>query len=210
MAKAFPMVLTAVLALAGTALAASELDVRRESTKRRPDIVEIGQPYSISMTTVQNEAGRIHQMRTYLEEYGYPDYAEIQEIEPRWPWESYEVRLYYMRRNLELDFGHVFLSEAEPGFGVLKFQSYIGSEKRHEIEVVLASRESIPPPQPVAEADGEADAGGLSEALVARIEAAAERASQAADRAAEASEAAKRAADRTVQLVDQMIESDTE
>jgi hypothetical protein len=203
MAKAVLFVLTAALTAAGPVFAATDTNVRRESTGRRPDIVEVGEPYSISMTTVHNESAKISQLRTYLQEYGYPDYAEIQEIEPAWPWESYEVRLYYLRRNLELDFGHVFLSEAEPSFGVLKFQNYISPVKRHEIEIVLAAREAPPPAAPPEE---EVRTGGLNEALVARIEAAAERAAQAADRATESSEAAQRAAERTVAVVDQLIQ----
>jgi hypothetical protein len=208
MTKLGLIVLAAVVTWSAGAAATTESSVRREVTPRRPDIVEIGEPYSISMAAVENEAGKISQMGTFLAEYGFPDYAEVQEIEPSWPWESYEVRLYYLRRNLELDFGHVFLSEAAPGFGVVKFKSYIPPEKRHEIEVILAARQAPPPaPAPQQEGVAEPEGTGITEALIARVEAAAERAEQAANRAAEASEAAKRAAERTVSIVDQMLES---
>jgi len=173
-------------------------DVRREVTGRRPYITEIGAPYSISMAAVEREAQRISELKTYLAEYGYPDYAEVQEIVPEWPWESYEVRLYYLRRDRALDFAHVFLSEAVPGFGVMRFQGTIPPEKRREIEVVLAARE-VPAPPPVGATES-------TEALVARVEAAAERAAQAAERAAEASDAANRAAARTADLVDSWIQ----
>jgi hypothetical protein len=133
--------------------------------------------------------------------------------------------LYYMRWNLEMDFGGVFISEAAPDLGVLKFRSEMTPEKRHEIEVVLQAREAppVPPvvapvqaapepapqaaPEPAPQAAPEPappSEGGLTEALVARIEAAAERAAQAADRAAQDSEAAARAAERTVNIVDKM------
>jgi hypothetical protein len=210
-----PVVATALLLLAANAGAASG-DVRRERTERRPYIVEIDQPYVIGAQRLQQEVNHISALKTYVRDYGYPDYTEIQDILPEWPWATYEVRLYYMRRNLEVDFGPVILSEATPNFGVLKFRGDITPEKRHEIEVVLQAREAPPAPpvaaavEPVAAAaepvppPAPPSEGGLTEALVARIEAAAERAAQAADRAAQDSEAAARAAERTVNIVDNM------
>jgi len=205
------VVTTALLLLAANAGAASG-DARRERTERRPYVVEIGQPYAISAQRLQHEVAHISALNVYLRDYGYPDYAEIQETSPEWPWESYEVRLYYMRPNLEVDFSPVFLSEGAPNFGVLKFQGDITPEKRHEIEVVLEAREAPPAPPPAVTAQAAQppeppappSEGGLTEALVARIEAAAERAAQAADRAAQDSEAAARAAERTVNIVDKL------
>jgi hypothetical protein len=213
---AVPVVATALLLLAANAGATSD-DVRRERTERRPYILEIGQPYSIGVQRLARELKRISELKVYVGEYGYPDYAEIQDILPQWPWKPYEVRLYYMRWNLELDFGGVFLSEAAPNFGVLRFRGEMTPKKRHEIEVVLQAREAPPvapaaapvqaAPEPAPQAAPEPappSAGGMTEALVARIEAAAERAAQAADRAAQDSEAATRAAERTVNIVDKM------
>lgn len=203
-----PVVATALLLLAANAGAASG-DVRRERTERRPYILEVDQPYAIGPERLQQEVDHISALMTYVGDYGYPEYTEIQDILPEWPWAPYEVRLYYMRRNLEVDFGPVILSEATPNFGVLKYQGDITPEKRHEIEVVLQAREA-PPAPPVAAAEepvqppAPPSEGGLTEALVARIEAAAERAAQAADSAAQDSEAAARAAERTVNIVDKM------
>lgn len=191
------MLVAVALAVAPVREAVAD-EVRLEVPARRPYITEVGAPYSISMAAVEKEAQRISEMKTYLTEYGYPDYAEVQEILPEWPWESYEVRLYYMRRDRQIDFGHVFLSEALPTFGVMKYQGGIPPEKRREIEVVLAAREAPAPPPVSAMEPGEA--------LVARVEAAAERAAQAAEKAAEASDAANRAAERTANLVDRWIE----
>lgn len=193
-------------------------DVRRTVTDRRPFIIDVGEPVSITMNTLLREEYRIHRMQEYIEEYGTPDYAEIQEIEPQWPWEAQEVRLYYLRRNLETDFGHISVSEAMPNYGAMKFEGSIPPEKRHEIEVILQAREAPPPvpalavaaPEvapPVAAPAEQPTAGGLSEALVARIEAAAERAAQAADQAAADSEAAMRAADRTANIIEKMEQS---
>jgi hypothetical protein len=202
------VVTTALLLLAANTGAASG-DVRRERTERRPYIVEVGQPYAIGVQRLQHEANHISELKVYVRDYGYPDYAEIQEVLPEWPWEPYEVRLYYMRRNLEVDFSPVSLSEAAPDFGLLTSRGDITPEKRHEIEVVLQAREAPPAPPVVAPAQAAQEPpppseGGLTEALVARIEAAAERAAQAADRAAQDSEAAARAAERTANMVGKM------
>ena len=183
-------------------------DVRRERTLRRPYVVEIGEPSSINESTLNAEAARISELGEYLHDYGEPDYVETQEVTPEWPWESYEVRLYYLRRNIETDFGRVVAAESAPNLGLMKFQGGIPAQKRHEIEVVLQSRHPAPPP--VAEASAapaaQPSSSGRLEAMVARIEAAAERAAQAADMAAEHSQAAERAANRTVSVVDQMAE----
>ena len=165
----------------------------------------------------RQEAGKLTEVREYLEDYGYPDYAEIQEIEPQWPWESYEVRMYYMRRNLETDFGHVIFSAAMPDLGVVKSVGPIPVDKAHQIEVILQARQAPQQPAPLAEgvapgassgaAPHQASDGWLSEALVARIEAAAERAAQAADRAVSESDAAVQAADRTDSIVNKLAQS---
>lgn len=203
------LVLTTVVLLSVLHSGAAFGDVRRERTARRPYIVEIGQPYAINAHRLQYEIDHISQLNEYVAKYGYPDYAEIQETSPEWPWEAYETRLYYLQRNLETDFSPVLLSPAAPNFGVLKFRGDITPEKRHEIELILQAREKPAVPPPVAAAPPAVPAQpptdhGLTEALVARIEAAAERAAQAADRATAESEAAVRAADRTTNIVETM------
>ena len=203
------LVLTTVVLLSVLHSGAAFGDVRRERTARRPYIVEIGQPYAINAHRLQYEIDHISELNEYVAKYGYPDYAEIQETSPEWPWEAYETRLYYLQRNLETDFSPVLLSPAAPNFGVLKFRGDITPEKRHEIELILQAREKPAVPPPVAAAPPAVAAQpptdhGLTEALVARIEAAAERAAQAADRATAESEAAVRAADRTTNIVEKM------
>jgi hypothetical protein len=203
------LVLTTVVLLSVLHSGAAFGDVRRERTARRPYIVEIGQPYAINAHRLQYEIDHISELNEYVAKYGYPDYAEIQETSPEWPWEAYETRLYYLQRNLETDFSPVLLSPAAPNFGVLKFRGDITPEKRHEIELILQAREKPAVPPPVAAAPPAVAAQpptdhGLTEALVARIEAAAERAAQAADRATAESEAAVHAADRTTNIVEKM------
>jgi hypothetical protein len=215
--------ITVTTTLTGTAYG----DVRREPDTRRQGVIEIGEPSPISIPALQREAAAISQLQEYLDQYGYPEYAETQAIGPQWPWESHEVRLFYLRRDVETIFGHVFLSEAAPNFGVLKFQDNIAPEKRHQIDAVLQARSapsapagpssaadmSAPAPSapaPATQPDSGQQSSGApatQEGLVARIEAAADRAAAAADHAAEASDAAVRAADRTVSIVEKMEHS---
>jgi hypothetical protein len=201
------ILLGAVAAGSGTASA----DVRRERLARRPYITEVGYPYAINARRLQYEIAHLTELQEYIQDYGYPDYAEIQEVSPDWPWVPYEVRLYYLRSNLEAAFGPVLLSPAMPNLGVLKFRGDITPEKRHEIDLVLQSREkpAVPAPvrvSPAANSAATQPAADPIEAAVGRIEVAAERAAQAADSAVAASEAAVRAADRTVNLVYKMQE----
>ncbi|GIW45573.1 MAG: hypothetical protein KatS3mg077_2855 [Candidatus Binatia bacterium] len=186
-------------------------DVRREIPARRPYITEIGEPYRISRTTLEREAAKMDALRSYLEEYGYPDYAEVQEIRPEWPWDSYEVRLYYLRRNVEVDFGRALtLPEAYPHLGILKFTGGIPASKRLEIELALNPPEPPPAPEnaaaPAAEAKSAPAPKPSLEELVARVEAAADRAAAAAEDAVRQSEAAERAANRTVEIVDRLMQ----
>jgi hypothetical protein len=207
--------------LIGSAVLASMLtapvvhgDVRRTTPERRPYITELGEPYGISFNTLDSEARKNSDMRAYLTRYGWPDYAEIQEIIPEWPWESYEVRMFYLHRNLEVDFSHVVVSRALTDYGLLRYQGSIPSMKRHEIEVILEARNAPPPPPPPAvvqpqdepssEPAPQTSGDGLSEEMVRRIETAVDRAVRAADVAAEQSARAASAAERTVDLVDKM------
>ncbi len=206
-------VLAAALLLGAASAPTVFGDVRKERTERRPYIQEVGEPYAINFERLQYEGNHISELQEYVQDYGFPDYSEIQEILPEWPWEPYEVRLYYLDRNLEVDFSPALISPAFPNFGVLKFRGDIPAAKRHEIEVVLEARKTPPAPvvaapaAPAVAAPAPQNSGGLTEALVARIEAAAERAAQAADRAAQDSEAATRAAERTVNIVNKMEET---
>ncbi len=186
-------------------------EVRRETPARRPYITEIGDPYPISRATLDREAARMKELRLYLDQYGYPDYAEVQEIRPEWPWDSYEVRLYYLRRNVEVDFGRAFtLAESYPNLGLLKFSGGIPASKRLQIELALNPPEPPPPPavttQPQPEAQASQPTKPSLEELVARVEAAADRAAAAAEDAVRQSEAAERAANRTVEIVDRLLE----
>ncbi len=198
-----------VTLFATTAFGSAASDLPRW-TAERPYIVEVGEPYPITSTRLDSEAAHNSALEEQLASYGYPEYVEIQEITPQWPWDAYELRLYYLQRNVETDFGHVIVSPAMPNFGLLKYQAEITPEKRHQIEVILAARQS-PPIRPVIAsappATTEPEPTGTLADAVARIEAAAARAEEAANRAVEQSEAAVRAADRTTNMVEKMSAS---
>ncbi len=206
-----PIVALIVFALSAFAAVPGHADVRRERTARRPYIIEVGEAYSISNATLDAEAAKNADLREYLELYGQPNFAEIQEITPDWPWETYEVRVYYLHRNIEADFGRLPAIPAASDLGALKFQGGIPGAKRLQIEAALA---------PPAEAEPAAPAETVSaapplrpapesnlDAIIARMEAAADRATVAADQAAEQSAAAERAAMRTVSVVDKLSET---
>ena len=174
-------------------------EVRRVRSERRPYITEIGAPYEIDAAQLQRESGRISDLRAFVDAYGRPDYAEVQAIRPQWPWAAYEVRMYYLDRDLEVALGQVFLSPAYKDFGVLKFYAEIEPAKRYQIERVLQARalQGVPATAP-------AYAGDSIEAVVMRAEAAAERAARAAERAETESRAAALAAERQASIIEKM------
>ncbi len=201
------------LLAAGWAFAAmaSTADVRREVPARRPYITEIGEPYAIDKARLRREAAKNDALARALAEHGDPDYAEIQEIRPEWPWDAYEVRIFYLRPNLELDFGRAHtLEEAYPNLGIVKFQGGIPVSKRVEIESRLAAPAAPPPPPAVTGTEVSPPPAAQErrpslEELAARVEAAAERAAIAAEQAVERSQAAERAAERTTNIVDRLL-----
>ena len=181
----------------GTPAVADE--VRRVRSERRPYITEIGAPYEIDAAQLQHESRRISDLAVYLTAYGQPDYAEVQPIRPQWPWDAYEVRVYYLDRDVEVALGHVFLSPAYKDFGVLKFQGTIEPAKRYQIERALQARAT----QGARGAALPYAAGSIDE-VVMRAEAAAERAARAAERAEAESRRAALAAERQSSIIEKM------
>lgn len=205
------LIVATMILVGATGIRPSSADVRRERTARRPYIVEVGYPYAINARRLDFEIAHLNELQDFVRDFGFPDYAEIQEISPEWPWVPYEVRLYYLGSNLEADFGPVTLNPDLPNFGMLKFRGDMTPEKRHEIELVLQSRHKPAPPaavrvSPPPGAEAERSPRDAIAAAVERIEAAAARAEEAAERAVTESDAAVRAADRTVNVVNKMQE----
>jgi len=183
-------------------------DVRRVTPPNRPYIVEIGDPQPIGPRALQKEEKINSDLRRYIDFYGWPDYAEIQEIEPNIPWDAYEVRCFYLRRDREIAFGRAYISPVVTDLGIIKYQGRIDPATRDRIVALIT-----PPPSTAGEEPEHVEFKPVTapapavaqpdeiEMMVRRIEAAAERASVAADNAAAASEAASASADRTVNIL---------
>jgi hypothetical protein len=204
------LAMVAVLVLAPAVAVAIGPEVERVTPPNRPYIVEVGSPQPLSSRGLDQEMRLDSDLKEYLQHYGWPDYAEVQEIEPNVPWAAYEVRIYYLKRNVEIAFGRAFISPSVTNLGVLKYQGLMDQVTRDRI-VALAT-----PPQTVAQERAPVEVKPVVvasaapapedeiEMLVRRVEAAADRASAAADRAADASQAATTAADRTVTILEKV------
>jgi len=94
----------------------------------RPDIYEVGDPFPIARSALSIEMRRNEELKVYISEYGWPDYAEVQEVVPQWPWADYEVRIYYLDRDLALAYGHTFIAPAFQNFGCRKSVEHIHPE----------------------------------------------------------------------------------
>jgi hypothetical protein len=203
------VVMTCFVLVPSVALAIGP-EVRREVPSNRPEIVEIGEPQPLGSKGLGHESKLNTDLGIYLDHYGWPDYAEIQEIEPENPWADYEVRIYYLKRDRELAFGRVFVAPWMKDFGVIKYQGTM-DPMTHDRIVALAT-----PPQTAMEEPQHVEFRPVKapappppsdiELLVRRVEAAADRASVAADRAAAASDAASKAADHTVTILEKMTQ----
>jgi len=93
-------------------------------------VVEIGAPRLIGRAALEREMRGDSALSDHIRQYGWPDYAELQEIDVQEPFAAYEVHIYYIDRNRELVFGHVFVSPSLRDFGVLKYDGPLRSETR--------------------------------------------------------------------------------
>jgi outer membrane protein OmpA-like peptidoglycan-associated protein len=128
----------------------------RRRSKIRPDIVFVGDPVLISRDLLQSEARRISELSEYLDKYGWPDFAEIQEVVPEKPWAAYEVHLFYVRRMRHLVFSRVNVAPSVTDFGVRKYDGRITPEDLARLlgirpapvptPVVVAAAPPPPPP----------------------------------------------------------------
>jgi len=114
------------LAMVILAAGALVLAVRAEADEMRPavgrpDIMELGDPILINRKVLRMEMRRNTDLRDWIHLYGAPNYAEVQEIQIDPPWASYEIRLYYVRRNSYLAFGRVNVAPSVYDYGVRKY-----------------------------------------------------------------------------------------
>jgi hypothetical protein len=130
----------AALALGGLIVAfRAQADEMRPAVDR-PDIMEVGDPMLITRKTLAFEMRRNVELRDWVHLYGAPDYAEIQEIQIDPPFASYEVRLYYLKRNAYLAFGRANVAPNIYDYGVRK---YIGSINPSELDRLLTARPAV-------------------------------------------------------------------
>ena len=192
----------------------------------RPGIFEIGDPIMIGRTSLEHEMRLNANLAAYIENYGWPDYAEIQEVQVDYPFAPYEVRLYYLRRNSYLAYGRVIVAPSVFDYGIRKYEGPISPETLDRLLTVAvddgrrASSRHSPQPAAVDAVENEAPAEVVEaepapaaappaeeaaaapatdqtlEQIILRLEAAAERAAAAADLAEQASIAANSSADR--------------
>lgn len=185
-------------------------EVRRMTPAHRPYIIEVGDPHAIDSHGLDLERKINSDLRAYLSFYGWPDYAEVQEIEPEIPWDVYEVRIYYLRRNVEVDFGRAFISPIVKDLGVIKYEGRMDSGTRDRIVALVTPAQTGEPEQVVIRREAPAPIQVAAappdeiELIVQRMEAAADRATVAAEKAAAASEAANASADRTVSILEKL------
>ncbi len=231
MAGRTPMVVLVAVTLTAAVSAPAEMRV----ALNRPEIIDIGDPTLIDRALLALEMERNVDLKTYIGLYGEPEYAEVQEIQIAEPFAPYEVRLYYLRRNLYLAFGRVNVAPSVRDYGVKKFEGPINPETvarlltaraaeteqpaSVEPEVVSVSDEAVGAELPAVEGvesevvEVDEPASDLPVASVdqgvmdalVRMEAAADRAALAAGVAERASLAAVASADQATATLEALI-----
>lgn len=126
MVARFGMVMLFLTAMALAAESTTAAMLR--PAKERQDITEVGDPVLVGRNVLGREMRVNGSLRDYIELYGWPDYAEIQEITVSDPWAAYEVRVYYLRRNQYLVFGRVHVAPSVDDYGVRKYDGKIDPE----------------------------------------------------------------------------------
>lgn len=91
----------------------------------RPGIVDLDEPMLIDRDALRREMRLNADLSHYIDLYGWPDYAEIQEVELQEPFAPYEVRLYYLKQNHYLAYGRVYIAPSVDNFGMRKYEGPI-------------------------------------------------------------------------------------
>lgn len=115
------------------AVAASPAVGDLKTAPGRDDVVEIDGPVLVSRDVLTQEMRLNSGLRRYIGLYGWPDYVEVQEIVPEWPWAAYETRLYYVRREKYLAFGRVNVAPNVKDYGLEKFEGKLDAETMNRL-----------------------------------------------------------------------------
>lgn len=131
------VVLAVVMMAMAAAAGPASGQVLVEPAPNRVDVIDIGDPILISRRTLAAEMTRNSDLRDWVNLYGVPDYAEVQEIEIEPPFAPYEVRLYYLKGNAYLAFGRVHVAPSLYDYGVRK---YVGAIDEADLDRLLTAR----------------------------------------------------------------------
>jgi hypothetical protein len=139
----------------------------------RPGIVDLDEPVLIDRDALRREMRLNTDLAEYIDLYGWPDYAEIQEVELQEPFAPYEVRLYYLKQNNYLAYGRVYIAPIVEDFGVRKFEGEIPAATLNRLltaslerarEEAAARQAAMAPPAEEGEAEVALPEGEMIEA----------------------------------------------
>ena len=122
-----------VLVLFGLGFSSAAPATELRPAFNRQEVMEIGDPILISRQLLETELERNAEMRSYVSKYGWPDYAEVQEVTVDEPLAAYEVRLYYLRRNQQIAYSRVYVSPAFPDFGIRTYDGPIPDDGQRRL-----------------------------------------------------------------------------
>jgi hypothetical protein len=125
--------------------AAAGLEFREDPY--RVGINEVGDPVLLTYEQLTHEMDVNGDLRTWINEYGRPDYAEVQRIEMDEPFFPYEVRLYYLDGNRYVVFGRVHVAPTVTDYGTRK---YLGRLDAAQIRRLLTAQPMAAPSEGVA------------------------------------------------------------
>lgn len=143
----------------------------------------------LSPTELETEMRANDALREHVRDRGYPDLAQRWDVDATWPWQSYIIRLFYLKPRTEIAFSRAVVF-SRPRVGLVRYTRPMSDELAAEVGRFLAT-----PPGPEGTALGAGEGlvqGGPAE----RAEAAARRAEVAADMTELGAAAAEQAARR--------------
>ena len=146
----------------------------------------VGEPMPLGPVGFSLEMERNPEIRAYVERRGYPDWAELVEVDEGPPLAPHEVHLYYFRLDKEIAFTEAYLL-GTPDIGLRRYEQPLAPAKRAWIE--RAYLRSDPAHRAELAAERANVAAMRAERAAAIVVAAAERSERIADKAARAFEA---------------------
>jgi hypothetical protein len=113
-------------------------------------------------------------LKQHVRDRGLPDLAQRWNVHTSWPWESYIVRLFYLKPRTEIAFSRAFVLD-HPQIGLMRYQRPISEDMAAELERFLArAPSSIDENRGMYEGPLTGEPTGRAEAAARRAEAAAE------------------------------------